>query len=49
MKLFNVTKGKSDKCEKLYIAYADDYEEVPDVGMGNVCAVSGLKVLCCKR
>ncbi|KAK6635136.1 hypothetical protein RUM44_000385 [Polyplax serrata] len=43
MKLFNVTKGKSDKCEKLYIAYADDYEEVPDVGMGNVCAVSGLK------
>lgn len=27
------------------IAYADDYEEVNEVGVGNIAAVTGLKVI----
>ncbi|XP_018351434.1 PREDICTED: ribosome-releasing factor 2, mitochondrial [Trachymyrmex septentrionalis] len=42
-KLYNVTRGQSEQCTRLYIACADDYEEVTEVSYGNIAAVSGLK------
>jgi len=42
-KLYNVTREQSEQCTRLYIACADDYEEVTEVSYGNIAAVSGLK------
>lgn len=42
-KLYNVTRKQSEQCVHLYIACADDYEEVTEVGYGNIAAVAGLK------
>ncbi|KAL0103381.1 hypothetical protein PUN28_017565 [Cardiocondyla obscurior] len=42
-KLYNVTRGQSEQCARLYVACADDYEEVTEISCGNVAAVNGLK------
>lgn len=42
-KLYNVSREQSEQCTRLYIACADDYEEVSEVDYGNIAAVSGLK------
>nr|XP_012217751.1 PREDICTED: ribosome-releasing factor 2, mitochondrial [Linepithema humile]XP_012217752.1 PREDICTED: ribosome-releasing factor 2, mitochondrial [Linepithema humile]XP_012217753.1 PREDICTED: ribosome-releasing factor 2, mitochondrial [Linepithema humile]XP_012217754.1 PREDICTED: ribosome-releasing factor 2, mitochondrial [Linepithema humile] len=42
-KLYNVTRKQSEQCTRLYIACADDYEEVAEVSYGNIAAVGGLK------
>lgn len=42
-KLYNVTRDQSEQCARLYVAYADDYEEVAEVTCGNIAAMSGLK------
>lgn len=42
-KLYNVTRDQSEQCTRLYIACADDYEEVAEVSYGNIAAVGGLK------
>ncbi|XP_020287583.1 ribosome-releasing factor 2, mitochondrial isoform X2 [Pseudomyrmex gracilis] len=42
-KLYNVTREQSEQCTRLYIACADDYEEVAEVSRGNIAAVAGLK------
>ncbi|XP_025987950.1 ribosome-releasing factor 2, mitochondrial isoform X2 [Solenopsis invicta] len=42
-KLYNVTREQSEQCTRLYIACADDYEEVGEVSYGNIAAVAGLK------
>ncbi|XP_032676413.1 ribosome-releasing factor 2, mitochondrial isoform X2 [Odontomachus brunneus] len=42
-KLYNVTREQSEQCVHLYIACADDYEEVAEVTYGNIAAVAGLK------
>ncbi|XP_011864002.1 PREDICTED: ribosome-releasing factor 2, mitochondrial [Vollenhovia emeryi] len=42
-KLYNVTREQSEQCTRLYVACADDYEEVAEVSHGNIAAVSGLK------
>lgn len=42
-KLYNVTREQSEQCIHLYVACADDYEEVAEVGYGNIAAVAGLK------
>ncbi|XP_050465862.1 ribosome-releasing factor 2, mitochondrial [Cataglyphis hispanica] len=42
-KLYNMTREQSEQCTRLYIACADDYEEVAEVGLGNIAAVGGLK------
>ncbi|XP_014478034.1 PREDICTED: ribosome-releasing factor 2, mitochondrial [Dinoponera quadriceps] len=42
-KLYNVTRERSEQCLHLYIACADDYEEVAEVSYGNIAAVAGLK------
>ncbi|XP_011066295.1 PREDICTED: ribosome-releasing factor 2, mitochondrial isoform X2 [Acromyrmex echinatior] len=42
-KLYNVTRGQIEQCTRLYIACADNYEEVTEVSYGNIAAVSGLK------
>lgn len=42
-KLYNVTREQSEQCTRLYIACADDYEEVGEVSYGNIAAVTGLK------
>ncbi|XP_025159248.1 ribosome-releasing factor 2, mitochondrial isoform X1 [Harpegnathos saltator] len=42
-KLYNVTRQQSEQCTYLYIACANDYEEVTEVSYGNIAAVAGLK------
>ncbi|EZA47943.1 ribosome-releasing factor 2, mitochondrial [Ooceraea biroi] len=42
-KLYNVTREQSEQCTRLYVACADDYEEVSEVEYGNIAAVAGLK------
>lgn len=42
-RLYNVTREQSEQCVHLYIACADDYEEVTEVSYGNIAAVAGLK------
>ncbi|XP_011702790.1 PREDICTED: ribosome-releasing factor 2, mitochondrial [Wasmannia auropunctata] len=42
-KLYNVTREQNEHCTRLYIACADDYEEVTEVSYGNIAAVGGLK------
>ncbi|XP_059484147.1 ribosome-releasing factor 2, mitochondrial [Neocloeon triangulifer] len=42
-KLFNVRLQKAEQSGQLLVAYADEYEEVQDVGCGNIAAVTGLK------
>ncbi|XP_072745297.1 ribosome-releasing factor 2, mitochondrial [Anoplolepis gracilipes] len=42
-KLYNMTREQSEQCTRLYLACADDYEEVAEVGLGNIAAVGGLK------
>ncbi|XP_029168268.1 ribosome-releasing factor 2, mitochondrial [Nylanderia fulva] len=42
-KLYNVTREQNEQCTRLYIACADDYEEVAEVSLGNIAAVGGLK------
>ncbi|XP_036138321.1 ribosome-releasing factor 2, mitochondrial [Monomorium pharaonis] len=42
-KLYNVTREQNEQCTRLYIACADDYEEVDEVTYGNIAAVAGLK------
>ncbi|KAL6258076.1 hypothetical protein P5V15_009992 [Pogonomyrmex californicus] len=42
-KLYNMMREKNEQCTRLYVACADDYEEVAEVSYGNIAAVSGLK------
>lgn len=43
-KVYNVRFEGSEQIHKLLMVTADDYEEVDDVGVGNIVAVTGLKV-----
>ncbi|EEB14670.1 elongation factor G 2, putative [Pediculus humanus corporis] len=42
-KMYNARTKKTENCEKLFVAYADDYNEVQKIKMGNIAAVTGLK------
>ncbi|XP_076637284.1 mitochondrial ribosome recycling factor 2 [Colletes latitarsis] len=42
-KIYNVQKEISEQGNKLYVACADDYEEVSKISHGNIAAVAGLK------
>ncbi|XP_029673570.1 ribosome-releasing factor 2, mitochondrial isoform X2 [Formica exsecta] len=42
-KLYNMTREQSEQCTRMYIACADDYEEVAEVSLGNIAAIGGLK------
>ncbi|XP_076659748.1 mitochondrial ribosome recycling factor 2 [Halictus rubicundus] len=42
-KVYNIQKEVSEQVTKLYIACADDYEEVSNINNGNIAAVAGLK------
>lgn len=42
-RLYNVTREQAEQCNRLYVACADDYEEVPEVDHGNIAAVAGLR------
>ncbi|XP_014205901.1 ribosome-releasing factor 2, mitochondrial-like [Copidosoma floridanum] len=42
-KIYNVQRDKTEMSAKLYAAYADDYEEISEVGAGNIAALTGLK------
>nr|XP_023028395.1 ribosome-releasing factor 2, mitochondrial [Leptinotarsa decemlineata] len=42
-KLYSIKQDSSEQMGKLYIAYADDFEEVEEVTNGNIAVVSGLK------
>ncbi|XP_050487710.1 ribosome-releasing factor 2, mitochondrial [Bombus huntii] len=43
MKLYNVRKEEKELVGKLYIAYADEYQEIPKITRGNIAAITGLK------
>jgi len=42
-KLYNITREQNEQCARLYVACADDYEEVSEVDHGNIAAIAGLK------
>nr|XP_033337271.1 ribosome-releasing factor 2, mitochondrial [Megalopta genalis] len=42
-KIYNIQKEVSEQVSKLYVACADDYEEVSKINNGNIAAVAGLK------
>lgn len=41
-KLYNVRTEKKEQVGKLYIAYADEYEEIKKISQGNIAAITGL-------
>lgn len=42
-RIYNIPQEKTESCTKLMVAFADETEEVTEVGCGNIAAVSGLK------
>ncbi|XP_012272138.1 ribosome-releasing factor 2, mitochondrial [Orussus abietinus] len=42
-KVYNVQREKTEVIGRLYTAYADNYEEIPEINHGNIVAVTGLK------
>ena len=42
-KIYNVQREQVEQGAKLYAAYADDYEEISEIGKGNIAALTGLK------
>lgn len=43
-KIYNIHQNISEQTGRLLVAYADDFEEVPEVTNGNIAVVTGLKV-----
>ncbi|XP_060536405.1 ribosome-releasing factor 2, mitochondrial isoform X2 [Cylas formicarius] len=41
--IYNVQREKSEAAGRVYIAYADEFQEASSVGAGNIAVVSGLK------
>ena len=42
-KVYNVQRNQVELSGRLYAAYADDYEEISEIGEGNIAALAGLK------
>ncbi|KAJ9575741.1 hypothetical protein L9F63_007387 [Diploptera punctata] len=42
-KIYNIPQEKTENSSRLMVAFADETEEVMEVGSGNIAAVSGLK------
>ncbi|KOC59750.1 Ribosome-releasing factor 2, mitochondrial [Habropoda laboriosa] len=42
-KIYNVCREEKETAGKLYIAFADDYQEISSITRGNIAAVTGLK------
>lgn len=47
-KIYNLGQDRSEQIGRLYIAYADDFQEVEQITRGNIAVVTGLKVNCLK-
>lgn len=43
-RLYNIPQELSEQTGRLYVAYADDFEEVESLESGNIAVVTGLKV-----
>lgn len=43
-KIYNVNRKTSEKVQKIYAAYANEYKEVGSCGRGNIAVVSGLNL-----
>lgn len=43
-KIYNISQAFSEQTGKLYIAYADEFQEIEKLENGNIAVVSGLKV-----
>uniref|UniRef100_A0A1Y1MZ57 Tr-type G domain-containing protein n=1 Tax=Photinus pyralis TaxID=7054 RepID=A0A1Y1MZ57_PHOPY len=43
-KIYNITKDCTEHSGRLYIAYADEFQEIGSMQNGNIAVVSGLKV-----
>jgi elongation factor G len=44
-RIYSIQQEKAEQTGKLFVAYADDLQEVDSIGNGNIAVVSGLKVL----
>ncbi|OAD60361.1 Ribosome-releasing factor 2, mitochondrial [Eufriesea mexicana] len=42
-KIYNVRSAEKEVIGKSYIAFADDYQEIPKITNGNIAAITGLK------
>ena len=42
-KLYNIHQAKVEQGGRLYVAYADDYVEIPEIDSGNIAVMTGLK------
>lgn len=42
-RVHNVTQNAKEQGTRLYVAYADDYEEIGKIGTGNIATLAGLK------
>lgn len=43
-KICYINRERSETCGKLYVSYADEFQEVDSISNGNIAVVSGLKV-----
>lgn len=43
-KIYNFGQDRSEQIGRLYVAYADDFEEIERITKGNIAVVTGLKV-----
>lgn len=42
-RIYNVQREQTEQSGRLYAAYADDYEEIEEIGQGNIGALTGMK------
>jgi translation elongation factor EF-G len=45
-KIYNVSRDTTEKTGRLYVASADELNEVQSLSEGNIAVVTGLKVRC---
>lgn len=43
-KVYNIGRNISEQTGRLYVAYADDFQEIEKITKGNIAVVAGLKV-----
>lgn len=43
-KIYNIGRDRSEQTARLYVAYADDFQEMEQITRGNIAVVTGLKV-----
>lgn len=44
-KIYNISQERNEQTGRLYIAYADEFQDIDRLENGNIAVVSGLKVV----